>query len=82
MHHELIRRVLPDLVRDPTPIPPGQLPLPFYGKTINVDGMKDPECDQITYWGQATCVFDDIYQCYATVGGTVCIVDITVRRKP
>lgn len=55
-----------------------QLPLPFYGKVIDVDGMRDSRCEGITYWGKATCVFDDVYRCLANVGGTLCVVEITV----
>ena len=57
-----------------------QLPLPFYGKVIDVDGKRDPKCDQITYWGKAVCVFDNVYRCYANVGGTLCIVEVNVRE--
>jgi hypothetical protein len=63
-------------------VPTEQLPLPFFGQTIDVDGMKDPKCDQITYWGKAVCVFDNVYRCYANVGGTMAIVEITVTRLP
>lgn len=56
-----------------------QMPLPFYGATIDVDGMRDPKCDWITYWGKATCVFDSVYRCYANVDGSLYIVEINVR---
>lgn len=59
-----------------------QLPLPFYGKTIDVDGVRDPKRDQITYWGKATCIFDNVYRCYADVCGNLCIVEITVTELP
>jgi len=71
--------VLRQMVQGDPARPPEQMPLPFYGATIDVDGMHDPKCDQITYWGKATCVFDNVYRCYANVGGNLCIVEISVR---
>lgn len=55
--------------------------LPFYGATIDVDGVQDPRCPEIQYWGKATHVFDNVYRCYANVGGNLCIVEITVSRQ-
>lgn len=59
-----------------------QLPLPFYGKTIDVDGLRDAKCPDVTYWGKATCVFDNTYQCYANVNGVLCAVQVLVTRQP
>ncbi len=61
---------------------PKQLALPFYGQSIDVDGKIDPKCDQITYWGRAVHVFDNVYRCYAQVFGCMAIVEITVTRLP
>jgi hypothetical protein len=57
-----------------------QLGLPFYGKTIDVDRMRASNCDGIEYWGKATHVFDNVYRCLANVGGTLCVVEVTVDR--
>lgn len=62
--------------------PTQQLPLPFYGETIDVDGLRDAKCPDVTYWGQATCVFDNTYQCCANVNGVLCVVEISVTRQP
>lgn len=77
---EFMRRALRMMVEKAAP--PEQLPLPFYGKTIDVDGVRDPKCIEITYWGKATCVFDNVYRCYADVGGNLCIVEVTVTALP
>lgn len=85
MQREHTRQALGLMVEEVARAPrdvPQQLPLPFYGETIDVDGITDPQCDSITYWGKATCVFDNVYRCYANVGGNLCIVEITVSRKP
>lgn len=80
---EFARSVLRLMVdNSPATKAPEQLPLPFYGKTIDVDGMRDPKCDQITYWGKAVLVHDNVYRCYANVYGSMCIVEITVTRLP
>ncbi len=65
-----------------TGAPEEQLALPFYGKSVNVDGTHDPKCAQITYWGKAVHLFDNIYRCYASVWGTVAIVEVTITRLP
>lgn len=82
--HRVLKRIMEaDVLRDHgAPLPPHQLSLPFYSQTIDVDGIKDPKCDQITYWGKAVCVFDNVYRCYANVWGTMAVVEITVSRKP
>ncbi len=81
MHREYTRQVLSLMIGD-VPSSSEQIPLPFFGKTIDVDGMKDPNCEWITYWGKASHVFDNVYRCYAHVGGTLAIVEITVTRLP
>lgn len=58
---------------------PQQLGLPFYGKTIDVDGIQDSTRPGIEYWGVARHVFDDTYRCLANVGGTLCAVEVTIR---
>lgn len=59
---------------------PAQLGLPFYGKTVDIDGMRDAKYgDQIQYMGKATHVFDDKYWCVAAVGGALCAVEVTIR---
>ena len=56
-----------------------QLGLPFYGKFIDVDGLKDPKYgDGIRYMGKATHVFDNVYRCLAVVAGAICVVEVTV----
>lgn len=57
-----------------------QLALPFYGQTIDVDGIKDPRDDQIEYMGKAVHVFDNVYKCYAKVWGTLAVVEVVVSR--
>ena len=61
----------PELPQDP------QRALPFYGKTIDVDGRHDLD-GLVTYYGKATHVFDRTYRCLARVGDVLCIVEITV----
>ena len=56
-----------------------QLGLPFYGKTVDVDKLCDPKYPEgIQYWGKATHVFDNVYRCLANVGGTLCVVEVTI----
>ncbi len=54
-----------------------QLGLPFYGKTLDVDGRLDLD-GLVTYYGKATHVFDRTYRCLARVGDALCIVEIEV----
>ena len=59
---------------------PLQLGLPFHGKTIDVDKLRDPKHpEEIEYWGKAIHIFDDIYHCLANVGGTLCVVEVTIK---
>lgn len=59
-----------------------QLGLPFYGKIIDVDGLDDPKGrGQIRYIGKATHVFDNVYRCLATVGSSLCVVEVTVAPR-
>jgi len=56
-----------------------QLGLPFYGKSIDVDGLDDPKSQgQIRYIGKAAHVFDNLYWCLANVGGSLCVVEVSI----
>jgi hypothetical protein len=41
-----------------------------------VDGLTDPQNDQIVYIGTATRQYDGMYRCLASVGGSLCIVEV------
>lgn len=59
---------------------PVQMGLPFYGRTVDVEGMTDPvRGESVRYMGKATHVFDDVYWCLAVVGGALCVVEVTIR---
>jgi len=60
-----------------------QLPLPYYGKTIDMDGKRDPVHQDVQYLGQATIVFDNTYRVRADIGGVYEVeVEIIVSRDP
>lgn len=58
---------------------PKQVALPFYGRTIDVDGYVDEGRPGIQYIGKASHVFDSTYRCLAIVSGVLCAVEVTIR---
>ncbi len=63
---------------DPADNLPQQVVLPFYGKTVDVDGLTDARRPSVRYIGKATLVFDNLYKCLAIVSGTLCVVEVTI----
>jgi len=50
----------------------------FYPETVDVDGINDPS-GRITYFGKATRVRDNIYQCLARVDSSLCRVEVSIK---
>jgi len=67
------------VVTGSTTLLPLQTALPYYGKEISVEGLRDRQDDQIEYLGKAHHVFDNVYRCLAVVHGSLCVVEISAH---
>lgn len=58
------------------------MPLPFTPREIDVDGMTDErDGGFIEFYGKATSQPDGTWRCLANVGGTLCVVEVTITEK-